>query len=204
MQEDDWIIRLRGVPAVRDAAIAELRAVLLRGLTRGLANRYGQVVAVEDIVQEALLKILASIDTFEGRSQFLTWAMTVATRVGISTLRRKYYQDVSLDAFNQQDSGRVELVVDKALTASGEQQRKELVEQLQQLINTELTEKQRVAVIAFLDGCSIDSIAEQTGANRNATYKLIHDARSRLKEGFNRLGVTATDVYKVLSNKAAV
>ena len=60
--------------------------------------RYGTGLQAEDVVQDALLKILNSLDQFEGRSRFTTWAMTIAMRVGLSELRRKHYADVSLDS----------------------------------------------------------------------------------------------------------
>ena len=101
MLDDDELLRLlKGDGASRDDAIAQLRSVLLRGLSKSLNNRYGKPFNAEDVVQEALIKVLDSIEKFEGRSKFTTWAMTIATRIGISALRRKYHQDVSMEAFN--------------------------------------------------------------------------------------------------------
>ena len=96
--DDPWVARLQADEEVRDQAIRDLRELLLRGLQRSLANRFGTGFQVEDVVQQALVKILNSLDRFEGRSQFTTWAMAIATRVGISEFRRKHYKDVSLDA----------------------------------------------------------------------------------------------------------
>ncbi|MGL4512950.1 MAG: RNA polymerase sigma factor [Lacipirellulaceae bacterium] len=200
MHEDEPLLaRLRGDGPDREGAIAELRATLLRGLTRSLDHRYGQPIAVEDVVQEALLKILASLDKFEGRSRFLTWAMTIATRIGISSVRRKHHRDLSLEAFSDADGGRIEMAIDSGAGASVAEERRELLELLQRLIDTELTEKQRIATRAMLSGYSSDGIAEQTGTNRNAVYKLIHDARARLKEGFAKAGVSAEDVSMALA-----
>ena len=85
--DDRWIERLSATGAQREEAIAELRQMLVRGLRASLNHRYGGAMQAEDVVQEAIIKILRSLEQFEGRSRFTTWAMTVATRVGISSLR---------------------------------------------------------------------------------------------------------------------
>ena len=89
---DDWVVRLKDPnDSVRDQALEELRDLLIRGLSKSLNNHYGtRKFCPEDAVQEALIKILDKIDTFEGRSKFTTWAMTIATRIGIAELRRRH------------------------------------------------------------------------------------------------------------------
>jgi RNA polymerase sigma-70 factor (ECF subfamily) len=39
-----------------------------------------------------------------------------------------------------------------------------------------------------------DEIARQLGSNRNAVYKLTHDARKRLKQGLEAAGFDADDI----------
>ena len=90
VNQDDWVERLKSDGDIRDEAIQELRLILLRGLTATCRNRYENKVSAEDVVQDALLKILDKIDTFEGRSKFTTWAMTIAVRIAISEMRRKH------------------------------------------------------------------------------------------------------------------
>lgn len=187
--EDDWPTRLRG--AEHNAAIGELRVLLVRGLSKSLTNRYGQPFSVDDIVQDSLLKILETLDQFEGRSRFLTWAMTVATRIGISSLRRKYQHDVSMEAIAGENGTRLEFAAE---IAESSDDRALIVSKMQGLIDTELTDKQRTAIRAVLVGHSTDDIAEQFTMTRNAVYKLIHDARAKLRASLERDGVTANDV----------
>jgi RNA polymerase sigma factor (sigma-70 family) len=175
-----------------------LRAILLRGLSKSLNNRYGKPFSAEDVVQDALIKILDSLDQFQGKSKFITWAMTIATRIGISSLRRKYHEDMSLDAFATEDGFRIEV----ASSENGlvdDTDKGELLDVLQRLIDDELTDKQRLVVRSFLAGYSTDGIAEQTGTNRNAIYKLLHDARLKLKMGFAEAGFSADYVAMVLA-----
>lgn len=198
--QDNWVERLKGDAIQRDAALEELRELILRGLSRSLNGKYGcRSFHAEDVVQDALIKIMKSLDTFEGRSKFTTWAMTIATRVGISELRRKHCKDVSLEAMAGEDSLRIELAVaEDAPTGSAIDQQK-ILETLQELIDTKLTDKQRVAIRALLEGLPVEVIAEKSNSNRNAVYKLVHDARTRLREGFVQSGIAADDINAIFA-----
>lgn len=194
IEQDTLPLRLRGEGPERDAAIAELREILVRGLSGPMARRYGGGLQAEDVVQEALLKILDSLDQFAGRSRFTTWAMTIATRVGISEMRRKHYQDVSLNSFSDDGSMSIELAVDASERSDVQLDRQSMVETLQALIDTSLTEKQRVAIRAALEGIPVEVIAEKTQSNRNSVYKLVHDARAKLRKGLEEAGIAADDI----------
>ncbi|GAB5406418.1 MAG: RNA polymerase sigma factor [Aureliella sp.] len=197
--DDDWVARLSSTGAVRDDAINELNSILLRGLTKSLSLRNASGLQIEDIAQEAMLKILGSLDSFAGRSRFTTWAMTIAIRVGLSELRRKHYRDISLDAMTTANDFSMEIAIDSSRPASEQHDRNTVLSTLQKLIDVELTQKQRAAVRALLSGMPVEVIAEKVGSNRNAVYKLIHDARSRLKAGFEHAGVLADDVNAILA-----
>ncbi|MEW4489245.1 sigma-70 family RNA polymerase sigma factor [Thalassoglobus sp. JC818] len=196
---DEWVTRLRGDSDVRDAAIEELRGIILRGLSRSLNHRYGGCLQAEDVVQDALLKILDSLDRFEGRSRFTTWAMTVATRVGISELRRKHCQDVSLDSLKPEESMKIEVEDEEEASPEQRMDRKFLTQKLKNLISSELSDKQKIAVRALLEGMPVEEIASRTGSNRNAVYKLIHDARLKLRDGFEQAGIVADDVTTIFA-----
>ncbi len=199
MDDDELFKLLKGDGTARDQAISQLRTTLLRGLSKSLNNRYGKPFNAEDIVQEALMKVLQSLDQYEGRSKFTTWAMTVATRVGISALRRKYYQDVSMEPFSSADGYSMDIAVMDEPTLSNSESRAKIFAVLQTLIDSELTDKQRLATRAFLSDFATDEIAEQLQMNRNAVYKLIHDARQKLKDGFARAGLTSEEIFDELS-----
>ena len=196
--EIDWVGRLRGEPEVREAALNDLRQVLLRGISHSLSRRGGGEAFAEDIVQEALLKIMDSLDSFEGRSRFTTWAMTVATRIGISELRRRHFQNVSLDQITGTDDLKFELAVDPGATPAQDNEREELLVQFRDLIETQLTEKQRKVMQAALSGMPMEEIARRLDSNRNAVYKVFHDARKRLRASFESRGISASDVKAVL------
>lgn len=199
----DWPSRLRNSAAQeRDQAIEELRAYLVRGLTRALAHRYGGRVDVEDVAQLAILKILCSLDSFRGRSKFETWAMSVAVRIGISELRRSYYRTVSLGALASDDGVQFDLPDKKSLGETNQEEQQALFTLLQTLIEDALSDRQRTAIRGTLAGLSVEVIAERLDSNRNAVYKLVHDARLRLRHGFEEAGVTAEDMLTLISRGA--
>ena len=192
---DPWIERLQNSDdQIRDAAIRELSDLLVRGLSKAMSQRYGGGLQAEDVVQETLIKILDSLDQFEGRSRFTTWAMTIANRIAISKMRRKYFQDVSIETFEKEDSMRIEVAVDDTNSSSQQLERKSLLDKLQQVIDSDLTDKQRLAIRASLEGMPVEVIAEKAGGNRNSVYKLVHDARQKLRLGLENAGIAAEDI----------
>ena len=71
---------------------------------------------------------------------------------------------------------------------------------MQQVIENRLTDKQRTALLAELKGMPQDEIARHLGSNRNAVYKLTHDARKKLKQGLEEAGFTAEDVIATIAS----
>ena len=57
-----------------------------------------------------------------------------------------------------------------------------------------MTEKQRTVIRAELSGHPLEEIARKLGTNRNAVYKLAHDARRSLKSRLEAAGYAAADL----------
>jgi RNA polymerase sigma-70 factor (ECF subfamily) len=189
---DVWIEELRRPGPGREAALADLRARLLRGLRGALAGRAGVDDAfLEDTVQEALLKVLARLDTFAGRGQFVSWAVAIAIRVALTTVRRRRWQDVSLDRFRGEGHSQALDVADPSVGPERASLRSELLAAMRRVFDEQLTDKQRLALTAELNGMPQDEIARHLGSNRNAVYKLTHDARRKLKAGLEDAGFGA-------------
>lgn len=184
-ENQDWLADLR---AASPEAIADLRAVLLRGLRAALAGRVnGDLDTIsEDFVQEAVLKVLGSLDSFRGESRFLTWAQKIAIHVALSDLRRKRWKDVSLQEYTETPEGEEytpPLLTDPGASPEQEAARRDLLRSVERLIMEELTDRQRTAMLAILqDGVPLQVVAERMGTNPNALYKLLHDARQRMKQ----------------------
>ncbi len=179
----------------RDAALSGLRAILLRNLRKALTS-YARAddSFLEDAVQDSLLHILDRLDRFEGRSRFVTWATTIAIRVAMTELRRLRWRDVSLDQVVDDTSPLSLFVTDDRPGPGNQFELNTILEKMQEVINTQLTEKQRTALLAEMKGMPQEEIARQLGSNRNALYKLTHDARKKLKQGLEATGYGADDI----------
>lgn len=189
--EQSLVNRLNRTGDTQDAAINELREILVERM--GISFRNNNVVDdafVDDIVQDALIKILKSIQQFEGRAKFTTWATSIAIRTAYTELRRKHWKDVSLDSLivTQGDS-----VPAKAGNPNEATEQQAMINAMHIAIKEKLTEKQRVALMAELSGMPMEEIGRRTGSNRNAIYKLTHDARKRLRIELESNGFTAED-----------
>jgi len=190
-----WIRDLRACGPVQAEAITDLRGLLLRGLAKSVQARGETDQAfVEDVVQQALVHILAHLDQFQGRSRFTTWAMAIAVRLAMSALRRKRWQDVSLESMNASIEDAPAWDRDDTTSPAHHAEQHAMIETLNRLIDEALTEKQWLALTAELGGMPLEEIARRMGSNVNAVYKLLHDARQRLKHGLATAGYTAEDV----------
>ena len=198
---EEWLAALQG--AGRDEALADLRAFLVRGLGYALSNRSDvDHQILEDFAQDALLKILKALDSFRGESRFTTWAQKIAVNVAFTELRRRRWQDTSLDQLTEGQS--LDFVPDMMVDRSAEPEQQAVqrifLETLQRLIMTELTDKQRQALVAVrIGGMPLEEVARRMGTNRNAMYKLLHDARQRLKKKMEEEGLSADDVLAAFS-----
>ena len=194
---ENWPERLRQTGPELDAALDELRSTLVKGLGHMMRGRNSSLQA-EDVVQDAIIKILDKLDTFEGRSKFTTWAMTIATRTAISEMRRKHFQNVSLDSMLG-DELKFEVAASDSGVSGQESDKETILIKLKELISSKLTGKQRLAVNALLNGMPVEEIARRTDSNRNAVYKLFHDARANLREGFEQAGFSANDISAIFA-----
>jgi len=194
----DWVEKLNS-ESQREEAIGKLREVLLRGLKGAFLRRGQNEAFCEDVCQESLIRIMKNIDSFEGRSKFTTWAISIAIRVGISELRRRHHKDVSLDAITSGDDMKIELAVAENDVSGDSMDQRAILETLSDLIENQLTDKQRTVVRALLGGMPVEEIARRTDSNRNAVYKLFHDAKQRLKSGFETSNYSLSDIQSMFS-----
>ncbi len=193
---EEWLNALRGPEA--DQAIADLREILIRGLHYALSNSGEMDTLIEDFVQDALLKILGNLDNFRGESKLTTWAQKIAVRVAYTELRRKRWKDISIEDLLPEDSGSdftPAVLTDPKSSPERSASQKMLLELVERLIEESLTPRQREAIMAVMvGGMPLDEAARRMATNRNALYKLIHDARKRLKQELLSQGYTTDEL----------
>jgi RNA polymerase sigma factor (sigma-70 family) len=204
---EEWIAELAADGPTREAALDDLRLVLGNGLRRGLIGQVDTAAPefdalIDDFVQEALLKVLENLDSFAGRSLFTTWANKIALNIGLTELRRKRWRDASLDRLTQTDDGEFtpSFIADPAPRPEDLTERRELMKYVGRLINEELTEKQRTALTAaVIQGRPLSEVAYMMNSNQNAVYKLVFDARQRLRRRLAEDSLTPEDILASFS-----
>ena len=198
---DQWQADLRSSDSSKEEALADLHAIILSGLPYALEKwirpedpRF--MPFSEEVAQETLLRALAHLDEFEGRSQFTTWVHTIAVRVALSELRRSHWKEISLDELLE-EQGDKPVQRDFPDQNSGTEisvEQRGLLALLDNIIQKELSDKQRRALIAAVDGLPMEQVAEQMQVERNALYKLVHDARLKIKKKLKEEGLSPTEI----------
>lgn len=201
---EEWLNDLRGEK--KEQAISDLRKFLTKGLIYSLSSRINTDLEhqVEDFVQDAILRILDKLDTFRGESKFTTWALKVAVRVAFTEMRRKRWKDISINDLIPEDSGDftpMELS-DPSPDPDKRSTQESLLRMIDQILKEELTERQRTALLAIIHGgLPLEEVARRMDTNRNALYKLLHDARKQMRNRIHDKGFTAEEVLAAFENE---
>jgi RNA polymerase sigma-70 factor, ECF subfamily len=204
---DEWVRALRTHGIEQEDVLKELREKLLRGMRAYLADNTGYRSVsssakeasqiIEDCAQEALLTIREKLDTFRGESRFTTWATMVAIRVLLGELRRRRWKKIFIESpAIGYDLGSVEALE----TGNPEMtlQQTEFWSMLKRIVEEDLTSRQRFVLIASaFQGMPLDMVAETLGSNRDNVYKVLYDARKKLKECFNKRGLTQEEILQI-------
>ena len=180
---DEWITALHGPPAVRDEALAELHALLLRAARFELGRRRSMLsdvprAEIDDLADQAaddaMVALLGKLDSFRGASRFTTWAYKFALlEAGVKARRRAWRdREVPLEDTVRDTGPSAQQVLEDA----------ETLRAVREAMATALTRHQREVFVALaLNGVPIDVLAERLDTTRGALYKTLHDARRKLR-----------------------
>ena len=190
-----WLAALRADGPRRDAAEARLYDLLLRAARFEVARRRATLphlrggdfddLAVQS-ADDALVAVLAKLDTFRGDSRFTTWAYKFALLEAAVKLRRRAWQGREVP---------LEPETWDVLPATGSSPHRDaeqsaLVAEVRAGIENELSAHQREVLVALaLNGVPIDVLAERLDTTRGALYKTLHDARKKLRGHLSRQGL---------------
>jgi RNA polymerase sigma-70 factor, ECF subfamily len=118
--------------------------------------------------------------------------------VALTELKRRRWRDVSLQELFARRDGADRGPADTQLTPEQLALRNTVLQELRRTVDEELTDRQREAVVAvLLEGMPISEVARRMGTNQNALYKLLHDARKKLKRQMEASGLSAKEVLAV-------
>src|SRR5215213_10719896 len=102
----EWLHDLNASGALQEAAIADLRDLLLRAALYFFSRNPGDFTGLdrdditqraEDCAQDALIAVLNHLSDFRGDSKFTTWAYKFAINIAMMSARRERWKGVSLD-----------------------------------------------------------------------------------------------------------
>ncbi len=186
-----WLSDLRNDGLAREAALEDLRVIIQKGLpyalSRWLSPDQPQFSSlVEEVTQETLLRVLDQLDTFEGRSQFTTW------------------RDASLDELTENEDVPPPpgLLADPQAGPETSAERADMLVRVRRIIDEELTERQRQALILLgVQDMPMEDAARKLKTNRNALYKLLHDARLRLRRRLSMEDISPNEVLTLFEQK---
>ena len=160
-----------------ERSVARFNALVLRhkAMIWHVCSDYnlGQDWSIDDRMQEVMVSLWRSFESFEGRSSEKTWVWRVATNTMLM-LRRKC-----------EHSPTIESIADDTKSNDEPDLFDESLQQLLQLIDA-LPEKDGTAIRAFLDGFSYKEIADMTGCSVGAVAMRIVRTKRHLKQLYEK------------------
>jgi RNA polymerase sigma-70 factor, ECF subfamily len=182
-----WLRRLGAGGGDRQAAELELHARLVRIALAEVRRRAASTPVtgreLDDIAHQAagdaMVAILAKLGDFRGESRFMTWAYRFVILEVSAKLGRHFWRNppVALDA------GQWERLPDRfGIDPAGHAELAGLLAEVRRVVDEELTAHQRRVFTAIVvDGIPLDALAARLGLRRNAVYKVIFDARRKIR-----------------------
>lgn len=210
---EEWLHDLTVSGEMQEVAISDLRNLLLRaalyffnrnlGDFQGL-NRDEILQRAEDCAQEALIAVMSHLSDFRGDSKFTTWAYKFAINIALVTSRHERWKGVSLDQLSSGEDGSLAewMKQDKAPGLAPDQSalQGEVGEIIRKVIENDLTDKQRqILVMVVFNEVPMDEVVQRLGTNRNAIYKILHDARRKLKSSLQARGFEVGETLALFS-----
>jgi RNA polymerase sigma-70 factor, ECF subfamily len=183
----EWLQALAGTGPLREAALARLHAMLIC-IARGEVQRRGPRLQItgpdlDDLAcqaaADALLAIIGKLSQFRGESRFTTWAykfviLEVSSKIGRHSWR---HPSVPLDT---EDWDRLPDVF--GFEPAREAEWRDLLAALRRAVDNELTPRQREVFVAIvLNQVPLDALVAELASSRNAIYKMVFDARRKLR-----------------------
>lgn len=190
----DWISGLSCSDAAGDRTRRQLFDFLLRAASVEARWRSPYLVLngpeLEDLAHQAaadaMITIINKIETFRGDCRFTTWAYRFAALTVGSKIRRHPWHKPNRP-FHAEDW------LDSPAW-SGDQpevdlEAREMQSIVQRTVMQDLTPYQRdVLISSIVDETSADDLATRLGSNRNAIYKVLFDARQKVRRALRAEG----------------
>ena len=212
---EEWLHDLNASGETQEAAAVDLRDLLLRAtlyfFSRNLSDFQGRnrdeiLQRAEDGAQEAVMAVLNHLSDFRGDSKFTTWAYKFAINIALMTSRREPWKGISLDQLSLGGDGSLPewLMRDDSTGLAPDRSalQGEVSEIIREVIERDLTDKQRqILIMMVFNEVPMDEVVQRLGTNRNAIYKVLHDARRKLKGGLQARGFEIGETLALFSGQ---
>lgn len=182
-----WVRDLGSEGPAHDRAVDRLHDLLLRVARSEAARRRERVPEsihgeLDDLcvqaASDAVMAVTRKLDTYRGAARFTTWACKFVILELSTSLRRRMWRGRAVEP----DETIWDRLADAAPTALQGLEHEELLAALGRAVREDLTERQRLVFqSAVLDEVPIDVLAERLESSRGAIYKVLHDARGKLR-----------------------
>ncbi len=129
-------------------------------LLRYLVSIVGERATAEDLFQETWLRVLEHGGSYNGRTKFITWLLTVAHNLAIDHLRRK--RPASLEILMDDGEAQHEFPIAAGPTALELVSRGEDSERLAAGLRRLRAEQREAIALRFQEGMSLEEIAQVT------------------------------------------
>jgi RNA polymerase sigma factor (sigma-70 family) len=182
-----WVRDLSSGGDRRELARRSLDEVLQRAARAEAGRRAARLRLVgpelDDIAHQAaadaLLAICGKVETFRGDCKFTTWAYKFVIFDVAAKVNRHFWRRAGV-AFDDEDWDR--LPARGGIEPESQAESRDLMDAVHRAVDEKLTAKQRMVFIALvLNGMPTDVLADQLGATHNAIYKMMFDARRKLR-----------------------
>jgi RNA polymerase sigma-70 factor, ECF subfamily len=192
-----WIEGLRATGAEHARALECLHDLLLRAAYSEAQRRrrhlYPEIDGAElddlcrQAADDAVVGVTRKLDGYRGASRFTTWAYGFAIFEVSTKLRRHAWRGGSIPT--AADDATWDRLASGATAAQAQIESTELLRALRRAVSEELTPRQREVFVAVaLNDVQIDVVAGQLQSTRGAVYKVLHDARRKLRLRLEREG----------------
>ncbi|HET6192059.1 MAG TPA: sigma-70 family RNA polymerase sigma factor [Trebonia sp.] len=182
-----WLRRLVAGGGEQQAAERELHATLVRIALAEVRRRSASTPVngpeLDDLAHQAaadaMLAILPKLGDFRGESRFTTWAYRFVILEVSSKIGRHYWRNPPVPL----DAGQWERLPDRlGVDPEGHAEAAGILAEVRRVVEEELTNHQRrVFTAVVVDGIPLDALAAKLGLRRNAIYKVIFDARRKIR-----------------------